>query len=146
VTGTAWRWRIACDSCQVIGRPDEAIVQGAAGPARVDDFLSDHRRCNQLTLVLDANARTELPVPGWTPRPVYGPPLPGHAPRVVCPNCHAVGGDGPRDQVTWKATTAGEPLCFCRACGNTWGPGADAEYARSRLRASMRQQPSVLPT
>lgn len=140
---TATMWRLACASCQVIARPGEYVSDDRDDRPDLTRFLADHRRCNQLTLVVEPNVDTELPVPTWVPRPLLGPPLPGHAQRAVCPECNAAGGDGPRDQVTWKATTAGEPFVFCRACGNTWGPGVDAEYARARLRRAGSRQPTL---
>lgn len=139
---TVTAWRLACDTCQVIARPGAYLSDDPSDRPDVTMFLVEHRRCNQLALVVEPNVDTELPVATWRPRPLLGPPLPGQAQRVVCPDCHVAGGNGPRDQVTWKATTAGEPFLFCRACGNTWGPGVEADYARARLRrAGARQAP-----
>lgn len=133
-------WRIACADCEVIGRPWEVVVLDPDEPVRLDDFLTAHRRVDfgpvhRLVLLDAAEVVATVPRPGWTPRPVYGPPLPGEAQDVVCPTCNACGGADPRSDVVWKRTAAGDPFLFCRIDGYTWGPGADAERSRMLLRS-----------
>lgn len=129
-------YMLACSDCQQIDSCALLVDADVPRWSSSHPFAAGHDG-HRLTLVDQDQADADVPWPGWTPRPVHGPPLPGHSQPVACPLCNAVGVDGAgrASTVVWKRTEAGDPFVFCRSCGFTWGPGADAERHRMLLRS-----------
>lgn len=126
----------ACHTCEALGPMLRRSAGGVMLTARRSaaganaswwSFLIEHQG-HDLRL-LSEGYHPEVPVDGWFPRLVHGPPESGHMidQPVACPNCRST-------STTWKTVNQGERrFAFCRSCANVWGDAVQREILAATL-------------